>query len=204
MRNIEFDIYENPKAKKENVSYHVRVVHSDLVEFDAIKEQIHKESTASEGDVSLITEQLSKAITRVLSSGDRIHIEGIGYFSLAIEAEGKRSSKINAQKVKMKGIHFRADKTLLDSFEALSFVRTPYKNHSSKVDYKRLQATMKQHFHHHKSITRTEYQELLGLTCSTAQRQLRELCKKPYAIFRREGAKNSPIYVPFEGSRFWE
>jgi predicted histone-like DNA-binding protein len=203
MSNIQFDIYENPKARKANVSYHVRVVHSDLIEFDQVKENIHKESTASEGDVSLVTEQLSKTITNELSKGNRIHIEGIGYFSLGIESENKHST-INAAKVKMRGVNFRPDSKLLRSFENLHFVRAAVKQHSEKTSYTELQTLLKDYFHHHKSITRAEFQQLLGLTRSTAQRQLREWCKKPYAMFRKEGFKNAPVYVPFEGSPFWE
>ena len=63
---------------------------------------------------------------------------------------------------------------------------------------------LKDFFKHHGSITRAEFQTLLGLTRTTAIRRLNELCKGPSAIFDKEGARNSPIYIPIADSPFWK
>jgi len=86
-KKVYYDIYENPQSKQSKNSYHVRVAKSDLIDFQRIKRTIASQCTATEGDVSLSVDQLSCNMANEVGSGNRFHIEGIGYFYLIIEAD---------------------------------------------------------------------------------------------------------------------
>jgi predicted histone-like DNA-binding protein len=205
MGKIDFDIYETPHAKRAKQSYHVRITNSELLDFEKVKKRIADQSTATLGDVSLVVEQLSKIIANEIGMGNRVHIEGIGYFSIGIETDPTSNAKsINATKVRVRGPQFIPDKKLQSSLTDISFVRSKIKRHSASTTYEEKQVILKDYFKTHASINRLEFQKLLGLTKETAIRRIHEFCEKPYVIFIKEGANNSPYYLPDFSSPFWK
>ncbi len=204
-KKVYYDIYENPQSKQSKNSYHVRVAKSDLIDFQRIKRTIASQCTATEGDVSLSVDQLSCNMANEVGSGNRFHIEGIGYFYLIIEADPASGAKpINNHQIRVRTVGFTPDKILMSRLVDIDFYRSPIKRHSASSTYAEKQMILKDFFKHHNSITRTEFQSLLGLTRTTAIRRLNELCKEPCAVFSKEGARNSPVYIPITASPFWK
>lgn len=204
-KKVYYDIYESPQSKHSKHSYHVRVAKSDLIDFQRIKKIIASQCTATEGDVSLSVEQLSCNMANEVGSGNRFHIEGIGYFYLIIEADPASDVKsINNHQIRVRTVGFTPDKVLMSRLAEIDFYRSPIKRHSVSSTYVEKQMILKDFFRQHDSITRAEFQTLLRLTRTTAIRRLNELCKGPSAIFNKEGARNSPIYTPIKASPFWK
>jgi predicted histone-like DNA-binding protein len=183
----------------------VRVAKSDLIDFQRIKKAIASQCTATEGDVSLSVEQLSCNMANEVGSGNRFHIEGIGYFYLIIETDPTSSAKsINNHQIRVRTIGFTPDKILMSRLAEIDFYRSPIKRHSDSSTYTEKQLILKDFFKHHNTITRAEFQVLLGLTRTTAIRRLNELCEGPCAVFNKGGARNSPVYIPITTSPFWK
>ena len=204
-KKVYYDIYKSPQSEHSKNSYHVRVTKSDLIDFQRIKRTIASQCTASEGDISLSVDQLSCNMANEVGSGNRFHIEGLGYFYLIIEADPASSAKsINNHQIRVRTVGFTPDKILMSRLTGIDFYRSPIKRHSASTTYAEKQMILKDFFKHHGSITRAEFQTLLGLTRTTAIRRLNELCKGPSAIFDKEGARNSPIYIPIADSPFWK
>lgn len=204
-KKVYYDIYESPQSKHTKHSYHVRIAKSDLIDFQRIKKIIASQCTGTEGDISLAVEQLSCNMANEVGSGNRFHIEGIGYFYLIIEADPASSAKsINNHQIRVRTVGFTPDKILMSRLTEIDFYRSPIKRHSASSTYAERQMILKDFFKRHNSITRAEFQTLLGLTRTTAIRRLNELCKEPCAIFNKEGARNSPVYIPITTSPFWK
>ncbi len=89
-KKVYYDIYKSPQSEHSKNSYHVRVAKSDLIDFQRIKRTITSQCTASEGDISLSVDQLSCNMANEVGSGNRFHIEGLGYFYLIIGGPGKQ------------------------------------------------------------------------------------------------------------------
>ena len=205
MKKIHYDIYESPSLKGSDKSYHVRVAGSELISFESLKRQIAASSTASEGDVALVFEQVSRILAEELCKGNRVQLDGLGYFSLAIETDPTSNPKsINSSKIRVRGAQFRADKILRSRLTEVSFERALVKRHSDITTSEEVRAILKDYFSSHASINRADFQELMGMTKDTAVRRLQQFSQAPNNIFLKEGAKNSPVYLPNRTSQFWE
>jgi len=205
MGEINYDVYETPHVEGRKTTYHVRVTNSELIDFEAVKRHIAESSTASTGDVALVVEQLSKFIAKEIGKGNRVHIDGIGYFSIGIETDATDEAKtINATRVRVRGPKYRPDKTLCRELTDISFVRTPMKKHSALTTDSERQYILKDYFSSHPVINRAEFQQLLGMTKEKALRILREYCQQPDAVLIKDGSRNSPYYLPNYSSPFWK
>lgn len=200
---IKFDVYANPNAKNEEDDkfYHVRVAGSKTVDFEEVLEDMSSRSTVTSTDIVAVLDGLSHTLIRTLKNGNRIHIKGLGYFSVSITAPQTNKPKtITRKKVSVKGIDFRPEKELLEKLKATAqFEYVKEKNHSQDYSDIEIQGILTEYFKDHRSITRTTFQNICGLTRSTAVRRLKTFTTTTYPMLINEGVKNAPVYVPAKG-----
>lgn len=84
---VNYDFYKTQGALAKENSYHVRVVESGIADTPELSRAIQRGTTLTEADLKGAFSALASEMAECLKSGQRVHIEGIGYFSLSIEGE---------------------------------------------------------------------------------------------------------------------
>lgn len=112
---IQFEFYKNPQPVKEGEepSYHPRVVNFQHVTTQRLAREIHMATTFGKSEVEAMLMELSRCMSNHLREGERVHLDGIGYFQITLQAtEPIHSLTTRADKVKLKSISFQADRDL--------------------------------------------------------------------------------------------
>ena len=112
---IQFEFYKNPQPEKEGEepSYHPRVVNFQHVTTQKLAREIHMATTFGKAEVEAMLMELSRCMGNHLCEGERVHLDGIGYFQITLQAtEPVHSLTTRADKVKLKSINFQADRDL--------------------------------------------------------------------------------------------
>ena len=124
---IQFEFYKNPQPEKEGEepSYHPRVVNFQHVTTQKLAREIHMATTFGKAEVEAMLMELSRCMGNHLCEGERVHLDGIGYFQITLQAtEPVHSLTTRADKVKLKSINFQADrdlKSLCMSYSSTTF-----------------------------------------------------------------------------------
>jgi len=198
MGNIAYDIYEIPNMNGDEKKYRVRVVRPLTRSFEDIKKIIHSRTSFSPGGITGVTESLSAMIAETLSAGERMHIDGIGYFNLAINIDRTTNSKkITAKDITVTGINFTPDKKLVQKIiENSTFEKAVYSSQSAPDSAEKIIEGLIEFFKDQKSISRFEFQHLFGMTKATATRRLNALCGLPEAPLRKDDRNRLTCYYP--------
>jgi predicted histone-like DNA-binding protein len=202
MSTITIDWYENPNGAEADgkKKLHPRLVDNGTMSTREIIRHISQSSTLAEGEMKAALAELSEYVGYALSRGKRVHLDGIGYLAPVIEAteEVTADTKRRGEKVRLKGISFKADKELMSRFDSMHFRQSARAMHSSKLSDAEIDRRLAAYFAEHPFMTRGDFQALCDLTESTAARLLRRL--REAGKLRNVGRFNQPIYVPGEGA----
>ena len=190
-----YDFYKNPPAAKEpdKAQLHPRIVSHHTVTPQELAQSIQARCTATTADVKVVLESLRSVMVQALKEGDRVHVDGIGYFSITLEAEPIQDKKgIRAESVHFKSVSFKPEAQLKKSLDGVRLERNPNKAHSKMCSDAEIAKRLDKYFEHKQTITRDEFQQLCGLLRTTAQRKLNEL--KVMGKLRNVGYPRYAIY----------
>ncbi len=197
---VKYDFYENPvpgKGKKK-IRYHARVVSSSTTTTDEMAKDIHSRCTLTESDIKAVLHALGESLEEQLKEGNRVYLEGIGYFQMTLQCPEIRSPKeIRAESIQFKTIAFRPEKKLKNALKSVRFERSPIKNHSNKYSEIELDEKLTNYFQDHHYFIRGDIERICGFTRWMANKRINELVVHGKII--REGLKSSPIYRPAPG-----
>ena len=125
---IQFELYKspNPKDEEDKELYHARVVNFQHIDTDYLAKEIQQATSLTEGDVKAVLESLSHFMGSRLREGERVHLDGIGYFQVKLNSlEPITSPKLKANQMKLKAnIGFKADKKLRSSVSVVKVERS--------------------------------------------------------------------------------
>ena len=84
---IQFEFYKNPQPEKEGEepSYHPRVVNFQHVTSQRLAMEIHQATTFGKSEVEAMLMELSRCMGNHLREGERVHLDGIGYFQITLQ-----------------------------------------------------------------------------------------------------------------------
>lgn len=200
MSDIKFDIYETP-GEGDTPKYHVRITNRTTVTSKDLMHEAVRYTGVSRADWTGVVEELIDALAQKLSEGQRIHINGLGYFSLGIgSTEDLTPKAMTRRTVHVTDVHFRPEKNFLKALQSKAhFVRERYKRHTLALSPTEVNGLLTEYFKTHRSITCPQFQLLCGMTRSTAYRRLNELTQGAQPSLLREGSKNATAYVPEKG-----
>ena len=168
-----------PNSEAKKTKLHPRVVNSNTVNTDKLARLIEHASSPIEGDAKAALNEFCRILTSELQAGDRVHLDGLGYFYLTLAAPPIESDKeICAESVKVKSIAFLPEAALKKQFKIVTIRRVKRKNHSQSLSETELDEILADYFKEHTSITRRSFQELCGLTKSTATRRIKKLLEE--------------------------
>lgn len=197
---IQFEFYKNPQPEKEGEepSYHPRVVNFHHVTTQKLAREIHMATTFGTAEVEAILMELSRCMGNHLCEGERVHLDGIGYFQITLQAtEPIHSLTTRANKVRLKSINFQADKGLKSTCMTSHVKRSKYKPHSATLTEEEIDIILKDYFATHTVLTRTNMQSICCFTQSMASRHIRRL--KALGKLENIGKLTQPIYIPGPG-----
>lgn len=198
---LRYDFYENPSPKdsKKRQRLHARVVTWGTMRTDELAKRIHSMSTLTTGDIQAALVSFVEVMADELSSGRRIHLEGLGYFQLTLECPPVQSPReIRAESVRVKSVAFRPEAGFKERFRNVRLERAKDKRHSNSYSEIEVDGLLTGYFLDHPHITRRQFSALCGFTESTAKRRLRELVAA--GKLRNGGYRNFPLYEPVEGN----
>lgn len=192
---VEYDVYKTPKGfGEEKEAYHVRVKNKETVTTDQIAAQIEHDTVLTKGDVKNVLMSLSHHLVKCLGEGKRLHIEGIGYFSLLIEAPAVASPKdMRAEYVQVKGIAYRPDKRVKVKLADTKFKRAKVKEHSGMMSDEMVRDRLTAYFVDHAYLRRKDFENLCGFTTMTAIRRLNALLAD--GLLKKDGERQSAVYL---------
>ena len=196
---VQFEFYKNPKQEKEGeVNYHPRVVNLQHVSTQRLAAEIHSATTFGKAEVEAMLMELSRCMGNHLREGQKVHLDGVGYFQITLQAtEPIHSVKVRSDKVKFKAVNFQADKDLRSSFVGLHVQRSKYKPHSASLTEEQIDRYLTKYFATNTILTRSDLQSLCCFTHSMAARHIRRL--KELGKLKNIGIRTQPIYVPGPG-----
>ncbi|NDW12226.1 DNA-binding protein [Bacteroides sp. 214] len=199
---VQFEFYENPSKAdegKKKKGIHARVVSRETITTEQLVREIHGRSSLGIGEVESVLSYLSQKMSEHLRDGDRVHLEGIGYFQLTLACEKPLvSPKMTARNVKFKSVKFRADQKLKNQVSWAKIERSKVRAHSESLSAIEIERVLTGYFAEHEVLTRVKLQQLCGMTSSTAYRHLTRLKKE--GKLNNIGTLRHPIYVPVPGN----
>ena len=155
---IQFEFYKNPQPEKEGEepSYHPRVVNFQHVTSQRLAMEIHQATTFGKSEVEAMLMELSRCMGNHLREGERVHLDGIGYFQITLQTtEPVHSLGTRADKVKFKSIRFQADRDLRSSCIATHVRRSKYKPHSASLSQEEIDNKLTEYFVTNVALTRS-------------------------------------------------
>ena len=198
---IQFELYKspNPKDEEDKELYHARVVNFQHIDTDYLAKEIQQATSLTEGDVKAVLESLSHFMGSRLREGERVHLDGIGYFrvSLTTTEPVVAATKRKLTKVKMAGVKFRADQKLKNEIGTIKAKALKANEHSAKLTDKEIDRRLTNYFATRPFMTRNDFQSVCGMMRTTAMRHIRRL--RTEGKLKNEGTMLQPIYVPVSG-----
>ncbi len=198
---LEYDFYANPApwGSDQKPKLHARVKTTGTTSTQNLAELIKEWTALSTADVKAALDALARAMEFELSSGRRVHLEGLGYFSLSLSCPPVDSPReIRAESVKIKNIVFRPDVEWKDRFRSVDLAKARDKNHSLQYSEIEIDGLLTGHFMDHPYITAREFCRLCGFTRSTGIRRIKELTDA--GKLRCVGYGNAVMYEPTPGN----
>ena len=181
--SIEYDFYKTNGALAEKQPYHVRVIEHSTIQSDELAQRIQSRTTLTVPDIKGALSALTEEIATQLSSGHRIHIEGLGYFSLSIEGEitKDKEDQLRLRHPAVRTIRFLPEDQMMDKLKDTSFTCQHHKGSASKEYDKTSIKVVVDHLLTEKSFfTPNDFFRAAHLTRSTGYRILNELLNCHY------------------------
>lgn len=127
MSDIKFDIYESPANDGEKKKYHVRNTNKQTIHSKDLIHEATLYTSVSRSDWAAVVEGLIDILSEKLGDGKRIHINGLGYFSVSIgSTESENPKKMTRGTVQITGVNFQPEKSFKKSIISRAhFVREP-------------------------------------------------------------------------------
>ncbi len=199
--SLQYDFYANPapvgSGKKPKL--HARVKTTGTTTTQKLADLIKVSTSLSSADVKAALDALAEAVAFELRSGRRVHLEGMGYFSLSLSCPPIDSPKeIRAESVKVRNIVFRPDVEWKDQVKGARLEKARDKNHSLQYSDIEIDGLLTGHFLDHPFITTKEFCRLCGFTRTTGIRRLKDILDAHK--LHRVSYGNATMYEPVPGN----
>ena len=196
---IQFEFYKTPDpSDAEETKYHARAVTTHTVDTNKIIEEINERASLTPGDVKAALRALSDLIALHLSESRRVHLEGIGYFQPTLKyVKEINPHKTRAQSIWFKSVKFRADNDLKMKLKNVATERSMIRRHSAGLTPKQIDKKLTTFFQENEFLTRKLFEELCGMTRTTAAREIRRL--KGEGKIKNINTRQQPFYIPEPG-----
>lgn len=197
---VKYDFYPTPvpAGREKEVEYHARVVSLGTVETDRLAKDIHSRCSLTESDVRSALLELTHVVAERLRNGERVHLEGLGYFQMTLKCPSVKSTKeIRAESIAFKSVTFRPEIELKKELSTVSFERAAYKRHTKGYSDDRIETKLAAFFAGNEYLTRADFERECFCTRSAAVKNINRLLEEGKLL--KKGYRNAPIYFPAPG-----
>ena len=189
------------KATKKNPTMAVSIVSSEVVTTAQIAQDINHACSATEADVLSVLQAVGQRIGDALLDGNRVEIDHVGTFSLALTCKNKRKEDhITSKDIEVSRIVFSPCAELQRTLRGAVIVSggpTGNKQLTDAVIEKRLT----EFFATHRSIQRSEFEHVCECSRYAALAKLKALVKA--GKLEVIGKQNTRAYQPMPGAFGW-
>ena len=189
------------KATKKNPTMAVSVVSSEVISTAQIAKDINHACSVTQSDVLAVLQAVGQRIGEALLDGNRVEINHIGTFSLALTCKNKRKEDhITSKDIEVSRIVFSPCAELQHTMRGAVIVSggpTGNKQLTDAVIEKRLT----EFFATHRSIQRSEFEHVCECSRYAALAKIKELVKAgKFAVIDKQ---NTRAYQPMPGAFGW-
>ena len=182
------------KSTKKNPTMAVSIVNSEVITTEQLSKDINRACSITEADVAAVLQALGQRIGDALLDGNRMEIDHIGTFSLALTCKNKRKEDhITSKDIEVSRIVFNPCAELQRAMRGAVIVSggpTGNKQLTDAVIEKRLT----EFFATHRSIQRSEFEHVCECSRYAALAKLKALVKAgKLAVI---GKQNTRAYLP--------
>ena len=198
---IHYEFYRTPvpdgTPKKR---YHARVVPAGRVTTASLAKELERECILTETDVKAVLVALGDKLAEHLSAGEKIHLDGIGFFQVNLKCLDEVSTLQGpvTESVAFKSISYLADNALKKHLQQQPLSRARTKPHSQPLSEEQLDRQLQDYFAEKKTMTRRSFELYFNQTQSTAGRILKRLVAA--GVLVNIATPHCPVYMP--GERF--
>ena len=191
---VYYDFYKNPKEdESEETRYHARAVTYGTTSTDDLARRIQDGTTLNAAEVKAVLSVLSQYVVESFDQGRRVHLEGLGYFQLALEAPPTNSPKqFRAESVRPKGVRFRADKLLVEQIRKLQMERATLKRHSLGIAAVGVDRYLEAYLSDYEFFSAQTFCRVFHMTRTTGYRHLKRLLDA--GRLQNVGTRRAPLY----------
>ena len=193
---IHFDFYESPPKEGEDNKLHVhaRPVLSKTITTEKLASLLCERSSLTKGDIYSTLIGLGRLMGEKMEEGERVYLEGIGYFSVSLGCDEMVTRKdMRADKVHVKSINFRADMKLKSSVMGAKMVRATHRSHSSRLSNEEIDSRVAEYFKENQVMVRSDLQRICQMKPGMALRQIHRLLEE--GKIKNIRSKSQPVYV---------
>ncbi|MCF2578037.1 MULTISPECIES: HU family DNA-binding protein [Prevotellaceae] len=90
---VNFKIYQSNRKGETNGKYYARATYRETVSIKELAEVMQNNSTVKKSDIVAVLTELSEVIRQELQRGNKVKIDGIGSFKVALRSKGATSAK---------------------------------------------------------------------------------------------------------------
>ena len=195
-----YDLFRTPQPNDEKkVCYHARSVVTGKMSTSDLIHDIARRSAFKEGVVTGVLVALEEALRDALAEGKSVQLDGIGAFRISAKSPSVSDRhEINSKSIKLKGVVYKADSSLLNKLSDTKFSRTKYSKCSGEISEIEIDGLLVEYFKEHDYITTKEMQQLCNLSNATALRRLQARVKE--GKLSHPGHLRAPFYFPVPGN----
>lgn len=174
--SVEYDLYVNPPSTKGRkvTRMHARVSSANTVNLKELAEEVEEGCSFSRADWVAALAHLENVFAEKLARGNRVYIEGIGYFQMTLSCppDVKDPHDVRAESIHFKSIAFTPEKGLRRQLSGTKFVRRTG-DHTKGYSEIELMGILTDYFKANEYITRYDLERVCVMTRSTAYRYIK-------------------------------
>ena len=102
---VNFKIYQSNRNGNTKGQFYARAAHRDTVTIKDLAEVMQNNSTVKYSDILAVLTELSEVMRQELQRSNRVKIDGIGTFKVAVRSKGAASAKEFTVAENIKGVH---------------------------------------------------------------------------------------------------
>ena len=193
-----FDTYQSPPLPDGRSSIHPRLVHPSQNTSKDMMDSNEHATTLTRADISAALSAVSEYIKTQLSYGGRVHLDGIGTFSVAPHFKTPKyaGDKVSGDDVTFKRIVFTPERQLRQHL--LQNLTFHHRNgfHGRTVEEEYVKDFLQEYFQTHTGITVRELSKLVHVCATRAGALLRALYEEGFLVRQRIGS--AYLYAPAE------
>ncbi len=175
---INYDIYKNSGCLRSENKHHLRIIENKTTTSIALAERIEKACSLTTSDVKAALSALASSVREELLAGNGIHLEGLGYLSLAMEGEIEpdRNGRLRVKHPRVSNVLFRPEKALMRKLQDAQFTITKHAGkHSRNLSEAETEQIVSRLLEKRTFFTAQQFATASGMTQATAYRTLRKL-----------------------------